>query len=370
MSSRQMKLLRSGLMFLVLFGMGAAFGYLLGRYLKGHFGKVDIPGFALALIVSLACFLVLLAHELGHLAGGAISGFSFRLLIVGPFRVERDEAGWHFKLNRSLAMAGGLAASVPTAAMAQNLEALRTGMLWYSAGGPAVSLLGGLALFPASALYVSQPYLAAALGVFGILSLIIGLMTCVPNDFGGFTSDGARIFGLLGRTKESERWCALSALTAISQVDRPRNWPEALVLRSTASGDCSPDFVSAAWLRHSYHLDRGELIEAGTWLETALRAIEFWPAAMRPLLHTSAAYFIARHQDNPALAREHLAQAKQGVFATPETLLLAEAAILQREGRFEEARETAQRGAALRRRPADPGLAIQDSFDDILRLAA
>ncbi|MGK7312515.1 MAG: hypothetical protein ACN0LA_09770 [Candidatus Longimicrobiales bacterium M2_2A_002] len=83
---------------------------------------------------------VLAVHEAGHLLAGRLVGFRFLLFIVGPLRVAREgdrvQVGW----NRSLSLAGWLAATGPTP---DRLERLRRRTAIMVAGGPLTSLAAG-----------------------------------------------------------------------------------------------------------------------------------------------------------------------------------------------------------------------------------
>src|SRR5437868_5918014 len=63
---------------------------------------------------SLMAFLILAGHELGHVLAGQMVGFRFLLFVVGPLKFERKEGRIRAGLNKTLALAGGVAASAPT----------------------------------------------------------------------------------------------------------------------------------------------------------------------------------------------------------------------------------------------------------------
>src|SRR5690606_38658246 len=90
----------------------------------------------LAVAVYVACIAV---HEAGHLLAGRLMGYRPLLFIAGPFRIERVGDAIRFGLNRSIALAGGLAVCVPV-----GLDDLRRRTLVMAAGGPVASLVVGV----------------------------------------------------------------------------------------------------------------------------------------------------------------------------------------------------------------------------------
>jgi hypothetical protein len=342
--------------------LGAAGGYLGGKSLKQSGVKLD-PWFLAGL--PLALWLVIAWHELGHLLGGWSSGFRFALFAVGPLRIDRVHDRIRVGWNRSAALWGGVAASTPVGPRSESTAAMRRAMMRVVAGGPLLSLIGTALLIPASMLLQSNPSLAVLLGLSGALSLMIALATFYPNSMGGFQSDGARLMQLWRGGEEAERWACLASISGLSMLRRPRDWPEELVLAGSRGAVDSNDGVSAAWLRASWHEDRGELPEASEWVSRALEAMEFWPKPARPLLHATAAYIRARMGDATA-ARAHLNQAMAPGFLEKEHRLLAEAAVLLAEGKASEARSIA--GKALQELP-ESGEAAAATREKLLRLS-
>jgi Peptidase family M50 len=145
--------------------------------------------------------LIIVIHELGHLAGGRLAGLQFRILIVGLLRIERSGGRTRIGLNRELAHYGGLAGSSPAGDSATAAQ-----LAIVSAAGPVASLLfGGLAVVAAQA-GVADGFAVSAdlarfvagrsLAVFGAGSITVGLANLVPMQMGANRSDGARLVAL------------------------------------------------------------------------------------------------------------------------------------------------------------------------------
>ncbi len=351
--------------FAIFAGMGFVLGGLIGRMAKGKLNLGADPLWLLA--TPLVLLAVLFWHEAGHALGGRLVGFRLHLLAAGPMRLDRTPQGWRLSFNRNLGLWGGVAASGPDADLAPGLAQpglvqLPRRMLTMVAGGPVASLAGAvLALLLAWAMGPGPARLLA--GVFGVFSFLIAIATAMPQSFGGFKSDGQRVLELLRGGADAQRWCALATLSALALKERPRDWPKEIVELSTRDSDDSYDGISALWLRHSWHLDRGEKAEAGEWLERALEVVECWPAAARPLIYSSATYFYAMESGDPIKAQRYLELARKSGFLPPEGKALAEAAAAVANGRSDEAKAAAQRGKALARHHAGgAGEAMREYF--------
>ncbi|MCX6612433.1 MAG: M50 family metallopeptidase [Acidobacteria bacterium] len=319
--------------------VGLAFGYIIGKALKGSAKDLQI-GLAIIPITIIALWLVLAAHELGHVIGGRLAGFRFYLYAVGPLRIDGVNGSLEIKFNRNASLWGGIAAAGPDPHQVPEYEDLRKKMLMLVSGGPIVSLLGGLAFFPALAIWPSNQYLAAGLIVFAIGSLSIALVTMLPINNSGFVNDGARILQLASRNDAGRRWVWSAALGAISMSVRPRDWPAELVDSTTQNVEPTYDGIMAMWTRYGYHLDRQEFELARQWLDRALANVDAWPAAARPIIHAGAADFYARIEVDLKRARIHLGEANKPGFVTKEAVAVAESAVLVAEGKYPAARES------------------------------
>lgn len=340
------KRFHSLLLGLVIAPVGGLFGYAIGKLLKGNSRDLHL-GYEIVPIIFLVLWLVLAAHELGHVIGGWLAGFKFQLYAVGPLRIDREGKGLRFSFNRTASLWGGVAASSPDPSAISTSEILRRKMLLLVVGGPAASLLGGLFAFPAFALWSSHPAWAAAFIIFATVSILIAFVTMFPIGNAGFVNDGARILNLLRRDEDGLRWVSSATLAALSTQLRPREWPAELIEHTTREVQPSYDGIMAMWMRFSWHLDRKEMSEAKSWLERALSHVNDWPAAARPILHSSAADFYARIEPDPSRAKYHLIEASKPGFIPAESLALSEASVFMAEGNFSAAREKILTGRKL-----------------------
>lgn len=292
---------------------------------------------AIALLAAPAWLLVVLAHEAGHLLGGAAAGFRPQLLVAGPLKLSWAGGRARVGLNRSLGYAGGLAAATP-----RDSRNLRRGMLLMVLGGPLGSLAVGAAALAGAQL--AGGLANALLLLLAAIGLMITLVTLAPLEAGGFSSDGARVLMLLRGGPEAERWCAMAVLAGAATAGRLAEAEPDLVARATALRDGSSDAVGAAFLAYGYHLARGEVGRAGAELDQAMAGLETLAPATRPMLLAEAAYFSARHRGDAAAARALLEQTRGSPAVEAYTRRRAEAAVLRAEGRPDEARAAAEAG--------------------------
>lgn len=345
--------------------IGAAFGVGIGVFAKNSLPDLDLSvagklGMALALVISFP--LLVGVHELGHLLGGIAVGFRPLLFMVGPLRIERigDRVKTSFTFKN--AMFGGLAACVPL-----DTRDLRRRTLWLIAGGPLASLVAG-ALFLAARPLVEAPLASTLLFAFGVVSLLLGIVSLAPMQAQGFYSDGARILRLMRGGADVEREVAIIGIMAASMSgQRPREWSAELIAAASAG---EPDTLFGAAARqyaYQYEMDRGRTDAARVHLEAALSATEILPKQARPGLMLLAAYFAARVDGDAERARSFLAQGEGGLLTAGHTRPLVEAAIARAEGDRALAAERLDAAQAALQKATDAGSALA-AADEIAAL--
>lgn len=292
-------------------------------------GWMVVAGIGLVIVVCLT----LAAHEAGHLLGGWLSGFRFRLFVVGPLMLTRTTDGLHAQWHTHWALYGGLALSLPT-----DLHDLARREARMVAGGPVTSLLLGLAGLgtyialggadvgpPGSApvgWLLTHGALFASAG-----SLGIGLVTLLPTTTSGFSTDGARLWRYWRDHPAAERDAAVFALTALLFVDRPRDWDPTLVQQATAVDDETLFDVEGRRLAYLYALDTGDLRTAYDALQGALDRHALYPPALQATLTAEAAFFEGAVRGDAAAAQHWLAATGDGAALDEETRLRAAAAV-------------------------------------------
>jgi hypothetical protein len=155
------------------------------------------------------------------------------------------------------------------------------------------------------------------------------------------------------------QWASFSGI-------RPRDWDVSWVNAATEFNGQSPMEMSAHSLAYAYALDSGDINKARFHLDAALTAAQasksitiYSCAVLR-----AAAWFAARHDQDPAGARRYLDQARMPSIDIHGDACV-EAGVLLAEGEFGRARQAAQRGLAHLRPTLDSGSARMD--EDFLR---
>lgn len=344
---------------IVAFAAFLAGGYGVGTLLANSAGdRVSVAGMGLPAIlfsVIVLLYLVILAHETGHLLAGKLAGMQPFLLITGPLKLMATNSGWQVGLNRSVGLAGGLAACMP-----RTTENLRRQLFFLVAGGPLTSLVGGVLGLLVFRLLPSDSAWGLAALVFGFTSLVIFLVTILPARTSGFQTDGAQILSLLRGGAEVEQRALLLVLQAESiKGVRPRDYPPE-ILQRLASVRVDPLIDAAADLMGYYHrLDRGDIEQAGQVMEKLLEARAQIPETLRRAVYLEAAFFRAAHKSDAVSAREFYRKGL-GALAEKHTLLRSEAAVLFAEGRLPEAREKSLQAMRQAARSFDIGSAAAE----------
>lgn len=344
-------------------------------------GSKLLNGLAAFGVIIVVMHVVLGVHEWGHVLGGQLAGFRFMMFVVGPIRILRQghriRVGW----NTNLSLVGGIASVLPpTAASATRSSqvSIEEGMMRFIAGGPIASLV--LALLSGLP-FALQWILPEWTGLGGLLSLFFGAtammsfmifcITAIPYHSSGFSSDGARVLMLQKNDAAAKRWCALGILGGAMMSDvRPREMEERYFHDALALADKTPDDISAHLLTYQWALDKGNIEEAERHLDYAVKHLDVYPEAFRPIIAMEVAYVEARYRNNPESARQWFSTGHKTSFVEPPSRLRVEAALALAEGRDEEAGVKVRQG--LRLLAAKPHLTgsetmEQDLLHDILQ---
>ena len=280
--------------------------------------------------VALGGPLGVLAHELGHLAGGRLAGFAFRMLVVGPVKLRRTTGGVRLEAERKLALWGGLAVCVPTGGP------VTPGRLaLFFAGGPAASVLTGLAL-AAAAWATGELAPSGVPGALWLAAAVSGALACVtllPMQAGGFQTDGRRLLNLLSGGPTAAREAAVWRVTAADALGaRPRDLPADALATMLEPADGGVFAYVAQAVNRQAAEDRGDDAARRRFLDAEIALLPAVSPAVRPGTALAAAWYEAEvRRDGPA-ARRWLDRAPGGLTVTAPQRALVEAAVLLAEG--------------------------------------
>lgn len=314
--------------------------------------------FALFAVSVPGVLLVLMSHELGHVAGGLASGYRFIALICGPVAVSRVDGRLVTEWNRIWSLYGGIAMLAPAGG---RLPPTRDAVVLF-ASGPLASLVLGVAFlalhFGLGLDEVTRRTIAAGThtvwqllaGGFTLMvggsSLVCAVATLIPNALGGFTSDGAAIRMLLRGGPEAERLQTMNALMGrMAEGTRPRDWEAEYVHRAACVQDGSAHESAAASFALLHDLDRGDLAAAKARLARMQAASAAAPEITLGELRLAEAW-LATADGRTDEARAALAKT-EGAMVEEFSRWRVRAAILVAEGKPDEGATAAREGLAL-----------------------
>ena len=325
-------------------GLGGILGFVGVRYGAALFLPLPPPK-ALALLelvlLPVIWLVVVGFHELGHLIGGRLGGGRLLLWAVGPLMLRRTPAGLRFGLNRSVNLAGGMAASLPSDPTLMTPERAAAMI----AGGPLASLVLSVAALWAAAQLAAAPAPITAIRAIAqhqmlgtaAVSLLIFLSSALPFGVGGFKSDGKRVYELLRGGPQSEQEAAMLVLTTASLAgQRPSGYDPTLVAKAVSLRDGSLFDLYGHLTAYYYYADRHDWAGAQSCLDHVLSGRAQLAPFIRDTLNCEYAWLLAEHTGDAAVARAWLEGAGRLDF-DPATRLRAESAVLLAEGRREEA---------------------------------
>jgi len=205
---------------------------------------------------------------------------------------------------------------------------------------------------------------------FSATSGLFLLLAALPATSAGVHTDGFRILQLLGGGPSAERWEASILITAIGyQGVRPADWPGDTVARAVAFQDNDPDDPGAALLAYHYEADRGNLVQAGVFLNRALDNAVHIPVFARAVYRIEDAWLaLLRNQDLETAEGQFREIGTTGLFRQAALYRVKALAALV-SGQAEEARRLAAEGLKAAEDDWDPGLREYD-LDWLHRMAS
>ncbi|OIN58116.1 site-2 protease family protein [Arsenicibacter rosenii] len=343
---------------------GAGFGYLVGKagkmFLSDHLDALASPVSGAEtlikfVLVFVAMWAALAAHELGHLLTGLAQGFRFNLYVAGFLGIRRhaETDAVEVYLNKDMQLFGGVAASIPT----KRTNNLRRQFARVVIAGPIVSLLGGLLvlgisyyglirLTPASTAFMRCLILFGL--TFGLVSLLLFLATTLPSRTGVFYTDRARFFRLIrgGRTAEIEQ----AILETMAHTNSGQSYAELNVSQLHLLLEEPEAFFKsyAHTLLYYYHLDRNELETAFGHIRQAADLLDGQPGLFKNEVLKEVAFAHAYIKGDASLARQIWERIvpSPDKQKTPQTYLI-KASIAQASDLSNDARQLAGNGLAL-----------------------
>ena len=251
--------------------------------------------FSLSVLISLSAAIILSTtiHELGHLLFAKMFEYPVYAIQICQLRITKTKKSFKFRYDP-----GNWGGHIVCFVDAEKTS--KSKRVWFYLGGGLANLLtAGLALLLWSQADFQFHFLPLGLAnppffAFILYSILAGLITFLPLQFGGFSSDGAKILSLFKDSEMSEHEFAIDQIGRASfDGVRPRDWSkewcDALNL-STTEGYGQPISHYFMYLRR---YDQGDFLAARDHLQAALDQIDPKDRAIQPILFSEAISFEA-----------------------------------------------------------------------------
>jgi hypothetical protein len=274
-------------------------GAMFDRVFKGSADQDPVLYF---LFYFFSLLLILLIHELGHVAAGAALGFQFKRIRIGPLTMLKSANGIKFTLQRISSLDGLAAMEIP------QHRKLRRKLFIYIAAGPFANLLSGACawLFVTSQFSVGlPPVFRQSLQFFSGLSVLIPLANLIPYlRHNGMFTDGARLMSLAGSRAKTRRWLCLIALHARIKSGAPlRDLNRTWISQAFAISDKSLDALQGLWIAYLVENDHENAETAARYLEQCLERFRIASPEFQKMLLMEGAIFQAWFRDDEQKAR-------------------------------------------------------------------
>jgi len=322
------------------------FGYFIGAYFLNDGAKsVDIDWLEIASIIPImffVFFLVILIHELGHILGGLIMGNEFSMMIVGPLKLQKEDGSYQLTVNRDIAMAGGLALTLPT-----KVEGFKKRRAIVIGGGPFASLVLVIVAYLIFLNVSGSGYKLLNLFLLGLggFSGLAFLMTIIPMKVGGFMSDGMQLLMTFRGDAKAKQYADFMHLFALDNKGvSPKDLPAALFAKEQDKP--IEDSFDLAFQQYLYYraLDENDLDKAESLLQKIKEKLAIYPANFHADVQADWVVFYSLIQPNTVEANQIL-QDMDGKKPTMSKVFLNafEAAVAFRNGNLAEAKAFAQK---------------------------
>ncbi|MCP9768390.1 hypothetical protein EGI22_10740 [Lacihabitans sp. LS3-19] len=314
--------------FALMLAVGGFVGFFVGKFLvkEALDGLTKNHLFGLLALLIPIFFFVIGFHELGHAFLGKIVGFEFKMYVVGPLLIEKNQSGIDIKLNKNFNLFGGLVISLPT-----NSENLKNRFSWYAAGGPLFSLL--LVLLAIAIIYAIPSdfiFLILLCKMTAFFSGLIFVATMIPIKSGGFHTDGARILRLQTKGEIADlEVMTLSIIAKTSSNLRPRDLEIEEVKTAMTLAAKHKDTYEVYLIGYLFQaqFDKGLISEAKETLDIYLEKIVQVPVALQGSVWLDASFFYGYALNDLEKAKDYFALFKPNNFIPKAQILITEAMI-------------------------------------------
>jgi hypothetical protein len=171
-------------------------------------------------ILFIAIFAAIFAHEAGHLLAGWMVGFHFNSIQVAWLSLGYEYGKLTVHVRRERSATGYASIQI------DRIYRLRRRLMFFVAGGPAASMLSVVvAVVIVNVFDLHKSWAATPAACLAFVSLLFALMSLFPMARKGRWSDGARLEMLITSRDKTRRWFCLAALSNEYRRGRsPKLW--------------------------------------------------------------------------------------------------------------------------------------------------
>jgi hypothetical protein len=307
------------------------------RYTIATVALVGIVSANYPMLVFFGCILLVFwlqvaVHEIGHLIAGRLVGLRFESVSVGSLWFVKKQGKLKIQFKRHV-LWGQACMSL------DKLRRVRKKLLVFIAGGPIASLACGFFAI-AAAKYLDtrvNDTIPAMIDLFAYLSLFTAYIGIFPLRYGIHPND-ALMIKMLIRSKVGARHLIASYAVRMQQrrgVD-PFDLNERWVQLAFAPGASPQADYFAAW-KNYVSVQRTGAAVAADCLEACLAGSAVLSPDQRDHLISEAAYFTAKHRQDPVKTRTWLARIANFSDLHPMERFRVGTALSEAEGRPSEA---------------------------------
>ncbi len=324
---------------------------------------LDLAALPITVMFMMICHTM---RQVGRSVFGRIAGYRIHSFYAGPL-VLQFRPRWNIRFNRQWWRWFGREISVPPP-----VDNLRTQSLIRLIGGivgPVVAAFTLIFLWITMLiLNIGVPHTTGWFTVKLLLILLILVLFLASIVF-GYAFDLSPLKILLDE-EGSTAWAAVDGLFCVCETgDRPRDWNPRWVAQATA--DVAPflEQIDAHRFAYFHEIDRGNIEQAGKYLDEALKLAEGDRTVRGRLIRSEAAFFEAYYRQNPVKALEWLCF-PEIVPPSRAAKLRAHAAILLATGHRELARDRAREALAALDPLFEPSIVplVREWLDEIAGL--
>ena len=216
--------------------------------------------FASWLVAYFVCGIV---HEGGHVVAGLVQGWKFALLVVGPFKLYRDEKDdkVKFGLEKNVALWGGIGGAVPTEESEDNLQKFARVLLAGPVSSLVMGLLCGISLFFGVSVFKAM---------MTFVPIAMGIACLIPNAKTGILyTDGGRFLRIVkgGKTQAEEK--AVFDATFHDTFHPGSRYDEAGIEAMTTSKDASFQYMG-----HYYAYQNAKMAQDQDGMQASIASME------------------------------------------------------------------------------------------------